>query len=159
MNNFLNRFFTFKIILIGFIVWLVLCLLIAGSVFLFSPYKVINVVPTAVITIVYAPTQALAAVPTSVQTEPSPGGTPAAAAIHIGDTVQINGTSGEGLRIRSAPGIENNQLFIANEAEVFQVKDGPVSSGDYAWWYIVSPKDTGRFGWAAANYLMVISKP
>ena len=159
MNNFLNRFFTFRIIIIAFIVWLGLCLVIAGSIYLLSPYKVINVVPTAVITIVYAPTQAPPPTPPVGKTVTPQPGTPPAQAIQIGNFVQINGTAGEGLRIRSAPGIENGQLFIANEAEVFEVKDGPVASGDYAWWYILSPKDNARFGWAAGNYLMVITKP
>jgi hypothetical protein len=158
MNNFMNRFFTFRVAIIALIVWVILCLLITGSIFLFSPFKVINVVPTAVITVVFAPTQIPQSNPV-VQTDLPPGSTPSIPSFHAGDYVQITGTEGEGLRIRSAPGTENNQLFIANESEVFEVKDGPVSAGEYIWWYLVSPKDNSRFGWAAGNFLILSNKP
>ena len=155
----MNRFFTVRVVIIALIVWLVLCLIVVGSVFIFSPFKVVNVVPTAVITLVNAPTQ----MPDVSQaaTLPANGNsnTPSAPAIHVGNFVQITGTQGEGLRIRSAPGVENNLLFIANEAEVFEVKDGPVLAGDYTWWYLVSPKDPSRYGWAAGNYLLITNQP
>jgi hypothetical protein len=160
MNTFMNRFFTFRVIIIALIVWVGLCLLIAGSLFLLFPAKVINVVPTAVITVVYAPpTQAPTSNPAAVTTANPTGSTPVSGSIHAGDFVQITGTGGEGLRIRSAPGIENNQLFIANETELFEVKDGPVTAGDYTWWYLVSPKDSSRYGWAAGNFLVLSPKP
>jgi hypothetical protein len=52
--------------------------------------------------------------------------------------------------------VENNQLFIANESEIFVIKDGPVKSGDYTWWYVVSPNDANRFGWAAGDFLTLV---
>ena len=155
----MNRFFTFRVVIVALIIWVGLCLLIAASIFLLPPFKVINVVPTAVITVVYAPTPAPTSIPVAIQINNPPGSTPAASLIKTGDYVQITGTGGEGLRIRSAPGIENNQLFIANEAEGFDIKDGPVTAGDYTWWYLVSPKDKNRYGWAAGNFLVVTARP
>ena len=159
MTSFFSRFLTVRVVVIAIVVWLGLCFLVAVSVFVFSPTKVINVVPTAAVVIIHAPTQIL--IPTAGAIAPNTinGNTPAVQLIHIGDSVQISGTGGEGLRIRSAPGVENNLLFIANEAEIFVVKDGPVSSGDYTWWYLVSPKDSSRFGWAAGNFLAGANKP
>jgi hypothetical protein len=155
----ISRFFTVRIVIIALMVWLGLCLLIGLGVYLISPDKVINVVPTAVVVVVYAPTQTPAQTAAVISPSIPNGSTPSVSTIHIGDFVQISGTGGEGLRIRSAPGVENKALFIGGEAETFEVKDGPVSAGDYTWWYLVSSKDSSRFGWAAGNFLVVTTKP
>ncbi|MCL4825052.1 MAG: hypothetical protein KJZ57_12625, partial [Anaerolineales bacterium] len=88
-------------------------------------------------------------------------GTPTlpADAIVVGGYVQITGTGGDGLRLRSAPGLASEQLFLGEEAEVFQVKDGPKEANGYIWWYIVAPYDQNRAGWAAANFLSVVPPP
>lgn len=80
-------------------------------------------------------------------------------AININGYVQITGTEGEGLRIRSAPGLETETVFRGEEAEVFVVKDGPQSVDGYTWWYLVAPYDETRAGWAAADFLAVIPSP
>ena len=79
--------------------------------------------------------------------------------IVIGGYVQITGTGGDGLRLRSAPGLTSEQLFLGEDAEVFQVKDGPQEANGYIWWYIVAPYDESRAGWAAANFLSVVPPP
>ncbi|MEA4909838.1 MAG: hypothetical protein GYA17_09740 [Chloroflexi bacterium] len=78
--------------------------------------------------------------------------------ISIGSFVQINGTEGDGLRLRSGPGIDDSMRFIGMEAEAFEVRDGPVDADDITWWYLVAPYDESRSGWAAAQYLTVISQ-
>ncbi len=80
-------------------------------------------------------------------------------AININGYVQITGTEDEGLRIRSAPGLETETVFRGEEAEVFVVKDGPQSVDGYTWWYLVAPYDETRAGWAAADFLAVIPSP
>ena len=75
----------------------------------------------------------------------------------IGAYVQIFGTGGEGLRLRSGPGTDNSPLFLGMEAEVFQIKDGPVQTGGFTWWYLVAPYDENRKGWAVQTYLSVIT--
>lgn len=79
--------------------------------------------------------------------------------IAIGSYVQIAGTGGDGLRLRSAPGLTSEQLFLGEDAEVFQVRDGPQEANGYIWWYIVAPYDESRSGWAAANFLSVVPPP
>jgi hypothetical protein len=79
--------------------------------------------------------------------------------IVIGSYVQITGTGGDGLRLRSAPGLTSEQLFLGEDAEVFQVKDGPQEANGYIWWYLVAPYDESRAGWAAANFLAVVPPP
>lgn len=70
--------------------------------------------------------------------------------------VQISGTSGVGLKIREAPGLNSTVNFVANESEVFQVIDGPVQQDGLIWWKLSTPYDNSRQGWAAADYLSLI---
>jgi hypothetical protein len=77
--------------------------------------------------------------------------------IQVKKYVQISGTSGSGLRIREEPGLESKMNFLAGDAEVFQVIDGPVQKDNLVWWKLVTPYDQGRFGWAAADYLSLIT--
>jgi hypothetical protein len=79
--------------------------------------------------------------------------------IVVGSYVQITGTGGDGLRLRSAPGLTSEQLFLGEDAEVFQVRDGPQEANGYIWWYLVAPYDESRAGWAAANFLAVVPPP
>jgi hypothetical protein len=73
--------------------------------------------------------------------------------------VQIAGTGGDGVRVRSDASLKSNTLFVALEAEVFQIKDGPREADGYTWWYLVAPFDASHNGWAVSNYLEVVQKP
>jgi hypothetical protein len=77
----------------------------------------------------------------------------------IGSFVQITGTEGAGLNIRSGPGLNADPLFLGYDAEVFEVRDGPVEADSLTWWYLVTPVDESRAGWAAASYLAVVANP
>jgi hypothetical protein len=79
--------------------------------------------------------------------------------IGIGVYVQISGTEGEGLNIRSTAGINADSLFLGYDEEVFLVKDGPKEADGYTWWYLVAPYDDTRAGWAASNFLTVVPNP
>lgn len=122
-----------------------------GSGFGFAPAD-LTMIPAATSTSIFTRT------PTP---DPQQLGTPTlpADAIVIGSYVQITGTGGDGLRLRSAPGLASDQLFLGEDAEVFQVRDGPQDANGYTWWYIVAPYDETRAGWAAANFLAVVPPP
>lgn len=79
--------------------------------------------------------------------------------IGINGYVQISGTEGEGLRIRSTAGLNGETVFRGEEAEVFVVRDGPQTADGYIWWYLVAPYDETRAGWAAADFLAVVPSP
>ena len=49
--------------------------------------------------------------------------------IGIGAYVQITGTEGAGLRIRTEPGQGGETVFVGEEEEIFLVKDGPQAGG------------------------------
>jgi hypothetical protein len=85
--------------------------------------------------------------------------TPAPTGIAIGNYAQITGTGGEGLRIRSEPGLNGNPVFLGFDSEAFLVKDGPREVDGYVWWYIVAPYDETRAGWAASDFLTYVPSP
>jgi hypothetical protein len=89
------------------------------------------------------------------QTTPSP----APGSIYVGGYAQITGTGGDGLRLRAAPGLNAEPLFLGYDSEVFQVEDGPQQADGYTWWYLVALYDKSRAGWAAANFLGYIPSP
>ena len=112
------------------------------------------------LTVIPAPTSTPIVTP-SPTPDPLLVGTPTlpAGQLAVGAYVQITGTDGDGLRLRSAPGLASTLLFLGEDAEVFQVRDGPKESDGYVWWYLVAPYDESRAGWAAANFLSVVPPP
>ncbi|MCZ7544353.1 MAG: SH3 domain-containing protein [Anaerolineae bacterium] len=67
---------------------------------------------------------------------------------------------GHGLNIRSAPGTgeASTPRFVAPEESVFVVVEGPQTADGLEWWRVEDPDDPQRYGWAARNYLEVISE-
>lgn len=114
--------------------------------------------PTAVLTVVAAPTStvpgqmSLFATPTPTQ----PPQTTSIGGISQGVFVQILGTGGDGLRLRRDAGTSADILFLGYESEVFKVTDGPKEADGFVWWYLTAPYDDKRSGWAASNFLRVI---
>jgi hypothetical protein len=109
------------------------------------------------VTVIPAPTGTSGAPPTPTI---DPFATPTSpAGIAIGNYVQINGTEGQGLRIRAEPGLGGAFQFLAYDSEVFVVQDGPREVDGYVWWYLVAPYDETRVGWAAADFLTYIPEP
>jgi len=116
--------------------------------------------PTAVLTVI--PWATSTPPPTSTPSvEPSAAGppTPRPGEIGVGSIVQIIGTEGDGLNIRSEPGLSSQVFFLAYDAEVFEVRDGPLEVDGITWWFLVTPVDEARSGWAAAEYLTLITNP
>jgi len=111
----------------------------------------------AQLTMISAPT-ATSSAPATPTIDPfAPSPTPTG--ITIGSYAQITGTEGEGLRIRSQPGLTGEAVFLGFDTEVFLVQDGPRELDGYTWWYLVAPYDENRAGWAAADFLTYIPAP
>lgn len=99
---------------------------------------------------------------TAEPTTPSlyiPTATPLAGEIAVGAYVQITGTEGLGLRMRATPGLNGAFLFLSYDSEVFKVTEGPQELDGYTWWHLLAPYDEARAGWAAADYLALVSSP
>ncbi len=114
------------------------------------------------VTVIPLPSATPTALPLPTATpspEPNLPPSPPPGVIAAGAFVQISGTAGEGLRLRSEPGLGGAVNYLGMEAEVFQVQDGPVEADGYTWWYLVAPYDATKQGWAASNYLQVVQSP
>ncbi len=111
-----------------------------------------------VMTIVYRPTvTATSFIPTAT---PLPTETPtpipppiAEEGIAIGVFVEVAGTEGDGLRLREEASLDAKIAFLGLENEVFEVREGPVESDGYDWWYLSNPYNAEKEGWAVSNYL------
>jgi len=122
-------------------------------------------IPTPVLTVIALPTPT----PTVLTPTPEATVTPSAAPptafpagggnITLESYVQIAGTGGDGLRLRTEPGLESEVRMLAFEAEIFQVRDGPREADNYQWWYLVAPINESQRGWAVANFLEVVQEP
>jgi hypothetical protein len=115
-----------------------------------APEPVLTVIPFPTDTPTPLPTATLppTAVPTATSTPP-----PVVGEFAPGQLVQIQGTQGDGLRLRSSPGLDSDVRFLALESEVFEVQEGPVQADDYIWWFLVNPYDNSKRGWGVANYM------
>ena len=109
------------------------------------------------VTVIAAPTSTSSAPATPTIDPFAP--TPAPTGIAIGNYVQITGTEGQGLRIRSEPGLNGESVFLGYDSEVFIIQDGPRESDGFIWWYLVAPYDETRVGWAASDFLTYIPSP
>lgn len=109
------------------------------------------------VTVIPAPTGTSSAPPTPTIDPFAPTATPTG--IALGNYVQITGTNGEGLHIRSDASLNGAPVFLGYDSEVFVVKDGPREADGYVWWYLVAPYDDTRAGWAAADFLSYIPSP
>jgi hypothetical protein len=117
---------------------------------------------SASMTIIAAPTSTpanLASTPTLFPAIFQPTPTLQPGSFGIGVYVQITGTQGDGLRLRAEPNLGGQQLFLANDSEVYQVIDGPVEADGHTWWKLTAPYDVNRTGWAVQDYLSVIPSP
>ena len=78
--------------------------------------------------------------------------------IGVGAYVQVSGTQGAGLRMRSEPGLDGAIEFTAMDSEVFLMIDGPVEEDGYQWWHLEAPYDATRNGWSAGDFLTPIEQ-
>jgi hypothetical protein len=97
--------------------------------------------------------------PTLVDSEGSIPPPPPPGEFAIGASVQVSGTGGDGLRLRSQPGLQGEVKFLGLEGEIFTVDDGPSLMDGYTWWFIIAPYDETVRGWAVSNYLKAVQNP
>jgi len=131
-----------------------LAILILGR----DPAPAVGVTP--VITKIAAPT--LTTKPLDPTLQPSPTATSLfflpEGVIGVGAYVQVTGTEGAGLRMRSEPNLNSDVNFTALDAEVFLVIGGPVEADGYTWWQMEAPYDQTRTGWSVGDYLLPIEE-
>ena len=163
LQKFWLAFKSVPVILASFgLAFLLLALTWLVLLFFSSPEEVRGI-PTAVLAIIpgpsstpFIPTKTPTRVPTTTPDIPP---SPLPGMIGVGSYVQIFGTEGAGLNIREGAGLSFEVRFVAYDAEVFEVGGGPTVVDDITWWFVVTPVDESRSGWAAANYLTIVNEP
>lgn len=147
-------------VLIGALVVVVLLFFVVLAMLLLSSNgNTPSGIPTAVFTVIAAPTSTLQPLPGAQATTTATPSSLVVDGIRVGVYVEIVDTDGAGLRLRIAPGTEAEPRFLGRESEVFEVRDGPRDADGYTWWYLVTPMDESRSGWAAGDWLSVVSQP
>lgn len=129
---------------------------------LLRPAALPQVLPTPVLTVIYAPTETSTPAPTTIALEATATATlplSSGEGIQLGALVEVVGTGGDGLRLRAQPALNSQILVLGVDTEVFQVDDGPVSADGFDWWYLVNPYDTAKQGWAVSAYLRPLGSP
>lgn len=159
----LRRYATSGVVTIALSLGVVLIALVAAAmIFWLPPLATANEPPEAALTLIPGPTST--AQPPSPVPAPTSTVTPTLIPLQpnemgVGSYVQIVGTEGTGLNIRDNPGLTTNIEFLGYDSEVFIVRDGPMEADGFTWWYLVTPVDESRAGWAAADYLSVVANP
>ncbi|QYK51656.1 MAG: hypothetical protein KF701_03970 [Anaerolineales bacterium] len=153
----LRRYLSAKVLLAALGLAIVLGVAGVYAMFVYLPASTVEE-RSAALTWIPGPTNTPAPTATPVPTStPTPAfEPPASGEMGVGAYVQIVGTEGRGLNIRNAPGLSTNIQFLAYDAEVFVVRDGPREVDGLTWWYLVTPVDSARAGWAAGTYLEVV---
>ncbi len=134
-----------------------------GVFWFFRPEPTPAAASTAVLNVIHAPTATIpppTPTPTMQATATSPvPPSPQEGTLGLGTFVQISGTGGDGLRIRSEASLQGAVQALGIEAEVFEITGGPQEADGYTWWYLTAPYEEARAGWAVANYLQPIQNP
>ncbi len=116
---------------------------------------------SAALTVIPAPTGTPRALPptlTPLPPTPTLPPTPGVGEFGLGVYVRVD-TGGAALRVRAEPGLNSAPLFLAFDEEVFLISDGPRQADGYTWWYLTASYDEARRGWAAQDFLHIISSP
>jgi len=156
LRPYLNRWVIFGALGVAGTLLLITLIMIGWTSPRFSPN--VGFAP-ADLTMIPAPTHTPNVIATSTVDPTFATSTPAGDSIAVGGYVQISGTEGDGLRIRSSPGLNGETVFRGEEAEVFIVREGPQTADGYSWWYLVAPYDETRAGWGASDFLAVVPSP
>lgn len=114
-----------------------------------QPLVTLVVVPSATPTRATTPTP----IPGPTSSPPPTIDPEAAIDFSIGDLVEVFGTGGDGLRLRTAPSLDGAILVLGVESEVFEVVGGPEYADGYVWVRLVNPFDSAKNGWAVSSYL------
>lgn len=80
--------------------------------------------------------------------------TPTPIVITIGTRIR---TTGEAVRVRPAPNLDNVELFFAEPDEIYMVVEGPQSGSGLTWWRVQDVNAPTRGGWIASNLIVAVS--
>lgn len=152
------RRFAWGWIVLGALMGVGLLLLLILFLFWMRPSHPLLEKNPAVLTVIALPTLTLAP-PTPEILSISETAVISPGALGIGVYAQVIGTDGDGLRLRTGAGLDQEPLFLGLDGEVFLVIDGPQVVDGYTWYFLSAPYDENRKGWAVTNFLEIVENP
>lgn len=79
--------------------------------------------------------------------------------LKAGSWAVVAGTYGNGLRVRTGPGIGEDILTALPEGTSIQIIEGPTSDGTYQWYHITGFDNSGTSGWSVGDFLQAAPPP
>lgn len=156
-----NWYLTPSVILGSLITAGILALIVFLVIFLSRPASSPSTQGTVLINVIRNPSATSTVAPTGTPSiftaTPAPGA--GTGGIYTGAVVKITGTGGDGLRLRSNPGLSGQILFIASEGDLYLITDGPVEGDGYSWWRMVSQSNSSIEGWGVMDFLEPVEEP
>ena len=152
----LSRVLNKSILVTGMVIALSFCIFWGFIVMKLTSNPKNDSIVTAALTII--PVNTLMPTVTLAAATPSSSQSYTGTDINTGEFVQIVGTNGAGLHIRSGPSLEESSNFLGMDDEVFKVMEGPQENDGFLWWFLVAPYDENRSGWAASDFLRVVTE-
>ena len=121
--------------------------------------KALETTPQFQITLLPAPTETPTLAPTAIipQATSSDVSILPPDMVAVGRYVKVTGTQGLGLRMRAEAGTSGEINFLAMDDEAFKIIDGPIAKDGYTWWHCEALLDKSRSGWAAEDFLQVLT--
>ena len=163
MFKILKTLLNIKVILGAFIFGVGVFAILVGILWTSKAKSITQVPATAILSIIEAPTETPISPITTQTPTPSPTTSqqlpPPSGDIKVNNYVQVSGTGGDGLRLHNTAEVSSKVNYIAYEAEVFLVINGPIDADGYIWWELQDPYTDAVVGWGVANYLKVIQNP
>jgi type V secretory pathway adhesin AidA len=72
-----------------------------------------------------------------------------------GGQVVVQGTAGQKLRVRTAPGLTHEVVAALDDGTKLKVLEGPQMADGYTWWRVQTAE--GVVGWVAADWLVPVA--
>jgi hypothetical protein len=147
------------VVLSGAAVGILLLISTCLIVILFRGAPTSTMHPTAIVRYIPAPTATQTPLSQNSSDLATATSMPPGENLAIGSNIRVEGTGGDGLRLRSSAGLQGQIKFLVKDGEELIIDDGPKEIDGYIWWHVKSLTDETIAGWGVADYMIFIVKP
>ncbi len=142
-------------VVFGFILLIITCLLVV----VFRTNSSTTVHPTAIVRQIPAPTATQTPSSQNSDLQATVTTLPPGQNLSIGSNIRVEGTGGDGLRLRSIAGLSGEIKYLVKDGEELIIDDGPKEIDGYTWWHVKSSTDSTISGWGVSDFMVFIQKP